>query len=80
MNIGGLSISATPINTRTVTARAKTTGTNIHATTSRAEQFILDKRCVQDNQEAKPVFTSTKATRCYRPKEWSPVVEEGRST
>lgn len=40
------------------------------------ESLMLDH---QVNKEPTPIFTNAKATRCYRPKEWTPEVEEGNS-
>ncbi|KAG2502484.1 hypothetical protein BBO99_00009869 [Phytophthora kernoviae] len=67
-----LSINATSVT------RANSSKGSSRSSTSRPQsnQFKMDEGDSSTSNQAQPVITSSKATRCYRPKEWSPEAEE----
>ncbi|GLD97074.1 hypothetical protein PINS_up022931 [Pythium insidiosum] len=76
-----LAITSTTVRRTTISSRgASRSGSGSRLLKS--SPWKLDESVPQDddsNQAPKPVFTSKTATRCYRPKEWTPEVEEGKS-
>jgi hypothetical protein len=74
-----LSINATQLRRSIPSSRGASRGAT---TRSLHTQFKMDDEYSSGNNnhhaqpQLRPVVTSTKATRCYRPKEWSPEAEE----
>ncbi|KAJ0400127.1 hypothetical protein P43SY_009930 [Pythium insidiosum] len=73
-----LAITSTTVRRTTISSRgASRSGSGSRLLKS--SQWKLDESAANDddsNQAPKPVFSSKTATRCYRPKEWTPEVEE----
>ncbi|GMF11932.1 unnamed protein product [Phytophthora lilii] len=73
-----LSINATSLRRSTLSSRGASRGSTMRCLST---QFKMDEEYSSGNNnhaqpQLHPVITSTKATRCYRPKEWSPEAEE----
>lgn len=82
-----LAISATSVSAKrnSISSRGATRSSSVGSggggsSRSLQTQFKMDDNYDHDavNQH-KPIFTSMKATKCIRPKEWTPEVEEGES-
>ncbi|KAG6623275.1 meiosis expressed gene 1 protein [Phytophthora cinnamomi] len=73
-----LSINATSLRRSTLSSRGASRGSTMRSLNT---HFKMDEEYSSGNNncaqpQLQPVVTSTKATRCYRPKEWSPEAEE----
>ncbi|KAL4128735.1 hypothetical protein PRNP1_007855 [Phytophthora ramorum] len=71
-----LSVNATSLRSSNLSSRGTSRSSTMRASNT---HFKMDEDYSSDNNNhAQPqaIITSTKATRCYRPKEWSPEAEE----
>ncbi|TMW55030.1 hypothetical protein Poli38472_013792 [Pythium oligandrum] len=73
-----LTISATSLQRPVISSRSGSRMGTASGSRSSSFQFKMDENCTQDDDKStiKPVFSKLKATRCYRPKEWTPEVEQ----
>lgn len=70
-----LAINALAVKRNTLPSRGNNrSSSNLNLKT----RFKMDESVMNDEEvNNEPIFTNAKATRCYRPKEWTPEVEEG---
>jgi len=74
-----LSVSAMAVKRNTVSSRGASvrTGSSMRLLNNAAASYRMDESMASITKEITPIFSKLKPTRCYRPKEWTPAVEEG---
>lgn len=71
-----LAVNALAVKRNTLPSRGNNrSSSNLNLKT----RFKMDESLMHEDEASnEPIVTNVKATRCYRPKEWTSEVEEGR--